>query len=113
MIPGSDLPKNEFLAMIYFDKWVHIGLFGMLNFLILWAFLRQKADTKKLFLYTTLACILYGIMMEFVQKYFAADRSFDLTDIIADATGACLAYFPTQYVNKKIGPCRNKGRNQN
>lgn len=113
MIPGSDLPKNEFLAMIYFDKWVHIGLFGMLNFLILWAFLRQKADTKKLFLYTTLACILYGIMMEFVQKYFAADRSFDLTDIIADATGACLAYFPIQYVNKKIGPCRNKGRNQN
>ena len=28
--------------------------------------------------------------MEFIQKYFATNRSFDLTDILADSIGTCL-----------------------
>lgn len=104
MIPGNDLPKNPFLAMIYFDKWVHIGLFGLLNFFIIWGYMRINRKRQKVFLLTTLGCIAYGIVMEFVQKYFAVDRSFDLTDILADATGAFLAYFAALYFQKKNRP---------
>lgn len=37
-----------------------------------------------------LACLAYGIGMEFVQKYWVPLRSFDYTDIVADGVGALL-----------------------
>ena len=37
--------------------------------------------------------ILYGLLMEFVQKYFIPHRSFDLYDVLADATGCIIGYF--------------------
>ena len=36
---------------------------------------------------------LYGIAMEFVQKYFIPLRSFDLMDILADGVGCIAGYF--------------------
>lgn len=101
VIPGNDLPKNPFLTLIHFDKWVHIGLFSILNFLVIWGFMRRDIYSVKLFLYSTLICILYGISMEFVQKYFAFERSFDITDILADMAGAIAGYFVAIYVKRQ------------
>ncbi len=101
VIPGNDLPKNPFLTLIYFDKWVHIGLFSILNFLFIWGFMRRGIFSVKTFIYCTFICILYGIAMEFVQKYFAFERSFDVTDILADIAGSFLGYFAAVYVNRK------------
>jgi VanZ family protein len=33
---------------------------------------------------------LYGIAMEFIQKYFIPNRSFDIADIIADGIGSAI-----------------------
>ncbi len=101
IIPGSDLPKNPFLAMIYFDKWVHIGLFGILNFLCIWGLMKRNVFSRKIFIYSTLICIFYGIGMEFIQKFFASERSFDATDILADIAGTLVGLFVGLYVMRK------------
>lgn len=51
-------------------------------------------DRKKhrLFGRILIAGIAYGILMEFVQKYWIPNRSFELADIIADSGGCLLGY---------------------
>jgi len=101
VLPGNDLPKNPFLTLIHFDKWVHIGLFGVLNFLVIWGWMRKDIFSVNVFIYSTVICILYGIIMEFVQKYFAIERSFDITDILADIAGAIAGYYVATYLKRK------------
>jgi VanZ family protein len=105
ILPGSVLPKAVWLDKIWADKWVHIFLFGML--VILWCryFYKmsfEKKDLKKIFLWLMLSGVLYGVIMEFVQKYFVPNRSFDLGDIIADAIGSLSGFFYSirQYIKK-------------
>ena len=82
------------LELPYADKVIHVGLFGSLA-LSLFSHLEQYSNisfrstrTKALSL---IACILYGIGMEFYQKYFVPSRSLDVIDMLADAMGALLA----------------------
>lgn len=92
-LPGSAIPKEDWLGKIWFDKWVHIGLFAVM--VILWCralrrFYPAVTALKKVFCICAAVWFAYGIGMEFVQKYFVANRSFDSGDIIADGVG-CLA----------------------
>ncbi len=48
---------------------------------------------KVIFTWIGIACLFYGIGMEFVQKYFIKNRSFDTGDIIADGVGSALGVF--------------------
>ena len=88
-LPGSSFPTENWLNKIWFDKWVHIGLFGMLVFLFCWGLQKKYSATKlnKIFSTIALLALVYGIIMEFVQRYFIPNRSFDTGDIIADAAG--------------------------
>ena len=92
-MPGKDLPKDPFLEEIYFDKWVHIGLFGMFTFLVAYPFIKLKIISQKILFSITIASIFYGILMEYAQKYLTADRAFDIYDMIADAAGCIFTYF--------------------
>jgi VanZ family protein len=47
----------------------------------------MQVNIRKVFFQIMILGILYGILMELVQKYFIPYRSFDLIDIIADAAG--------------------------
>lgn len=89
-IPGKAIPQENWLGKIWFDKWVHIGMFGIMIFLWCWAIQRivsDKTKLKNIFVFIALLCLAYGIGMEFVQKYLVNNRSFDTGDIIADAVG--------------------------
>ena len=89
-IPGKAIPQENWLGKIWFDKWVHIGMFGIMVFLWCWAIQRivsDKTKLKNIFVFIALLCLAYGIGMEFVQKYLVNNRSFDTGDIIADAVG--------------------------
>ena len=116
-LPGSSFPKENWLDKIWFDKWVHIGLFAVMITLWCWAMLKKYPvgpGLRKIFIWIGLIGIAYGIGMEFVQKYFIPNRSFELGDIAADATGCLLGVvFSIRRYIKKIDPCRNRGRNQN
>ncbi len=92
-MPGSDLPDTDLFDIIYFDKWVHVGMFGLLTIAWCYPFLKISTTTKKLFFFIAACVILYGIAMEFVQEFFTTQRSFDLYDILADAVGAGTACF--------------------
>lgn len=96
-LPGNQIPEhNPFLEKIFFDKWVHLGLFGILSMLCLYPLgslaisqnLQQQWAIK-----ICLACIMWGLTTEYIQKYFIPFRSFDLADWAADSVGVICAYF--------------------
>ncbi len=98
-LPGTKFPKEDWLNKIWIDKWVHIFLFGVLT----WLWCRAVTNkAKRIFVLVGLLCTLYGIGMEFVQRYCIAFRSFDGWDIVADAAGAVLGvwYSTRRYIKK-------------
>lgn len=101
VLPGPDIPKISFLDGIYFDKWVHAGLFGGLSFLLSYPFIKIFKATKKMLIYIAILCALYGASLEYVQKYFAIQRDFDYMDMLADAAGCILSYITCVIVNRK------------
>ena len=84
-LPGSALPKAHWLDKIYFDKWVHIGLFAVAIFFWRFSFPVFSSSSNWLLL---LLAFGYGLSIEFIQKYWIPGRSFDLWDVAADMTGA-------------------------
>ena len=95
------------LNLPYADKVVHMGLFGSLALSIFFHFEQysnisfQSIRTKALSL---IFCILYGIGMEYYQKYFVPSRSFDVIDMLADALGALVALPFFNWVRHYIQP---------
>ena len=92
-LPGSAIPKYPWLSAIYADKWVHIFMFGMLSFLFCYPIrvsTLSAINKKRWFLYILLNGIAYGTIMEFVQKYWIPNRSFEIWDIMADSCGFLL-----------------------
>ncbi|MBK8611357.1 MAG: VanZ family protein [Chitinophagaceae bacterium] len=95
-LPGSEIPTPEtWLNDIYFDKWVHAGLFGVLSFLFIYPVTKFNLATrvkKNIIIKISLAAIVWGITTEFIQHFFIPDRSFDLFDWAADSFGILTAY---------------------
>ncbi|MFB6455695.1 VanZ family protein [Chitinophaga sp. Hz27] len=88
-LPGRDIPTNSFFEKVHFDKFVHFGLFGGIVFflsLAIW-WQRKKISPALLLLFVVFAAA-YGLAIEFIQKYYAEGRSFDMYDVLADTIGA-------------------------
>jgi hypothetical protein len=97
-IPGNNLPSEHWIGIwaekIQLDKWVHVGLFTIMVILWSWTFSNKPTHKKNTYyFYITILWIAYGIGMEYVQKYFVVNRSFDRLDMLADAAGAFIGYF--------------------
>jgi VanZ like family len=96
-LPGSNIPTVEtWLNDIYFDKWVHAGLFGMLVFLFIYPIYKKlilPLQVKKIWaIKIAIAAVIWGLTTEFIQKFFIPDRSFDIYDLAADTAGILVAY---------------------
>ena len=110
-MPGSDIEGTSWMSLIlnlpYADKVIHMGLFGSLALSLFFHFEQysnisfRSTRTKALSL---IACILYGIGMEFYQKYFVHSRSLDVIDMLADAMGAVVALPFFNWVKHYIQP---------
>ena len=95
-LPGSALPKEDWLDKIYFDKIVHAVLYFVLFFLIIRIF---ENKTFTAILTASALCIAQGILIEFVQgSSFIEHRSFDVYDIAANIFGVISGII---MVNKK------------
>lgn len=115
-LPGKDLPHNDIFNIPFFDKYIHFTMFLMLTTLFCYAILKWpiEQNNKKLwFIRIAVLVIIYGVIMEFVQKFFVVGRSFDLVDIVFDTVGSLAGLIIINQYSKKIGPNRNRGRNQN
>lgn len=95
-LPGSTIPPvDTWLNEIYFDKWVHAGLFALLTFLFIYpvstlpfGLLAKKNIAIKI----CIAACIWGLTTEFIQKFFIPGRSFDIFDLAADSLGILTAY---------------------
>jgi VanZ family protein len=95
-IPGNEFPKtDDWLQGIYFDKWVHCGLFGMLAFLWMRPFVFSTLSIKQKWqtiLKIAILVSIWGLTTEYIQKYFISFRNFDWWDWAADSVGAIFAF---------------------
>lgn len=88
------------------DKLVHVLLFGSLSMSFFVHFERgnnpflKTVRAKALIL---IICILYGIGMEYYQKFYVPSRGFEVADMLADAVGAILALILFEKI-KKLNP---------
>lgn len=101
-LPGNQFPKTSWLDSIFFDKWVHAGLFGILAFLFMQPYVHSSLVNKEklqIIIKTALAVSVWGLATECIQKFFIPFRAFDLWDWAADSAGAMLAYI---VCNKKL-----------
>ncbi len=90
-LPGTKIPKISWMDFYQSDKIVHIIMFFTLCFLF--SFAIKKSDRKySLIAYIAIVGLVYGIAMEFVQKYCIPFRSCDVDDMIADGIGCLIAY---------------------
>ena len=94
-LPGDDLPKtDDWMSAIYFDKWVHAGLFAVLTFLFMMPVCKSnlsKNDRWSFVIKIALAACVWGITTEFIQKFFIVGRAFDILDWVADSAGILIA----------------------
>jgi len=94
-LPGTAFPTEDWFDKIWLDKWIHVGLFGILAWLWCnyWRHVKTNeasSELRRSFIIIGLIFLGYGIAMEFVQKYFIPYRSFDVGDIMADAIGCTI-----------------------
>lgn len=92
-IPGRDIPHVGWLEALSFDKWVHAGVFFILELFSIRALLFSQPirTTKKARLYTVPIAILYGGLLEFMQEALFSERSADVYDFIANSFGVIVA----------------------
>lgn len=94
-LPGRFIPSEKTFRIPNFDKFVHTSLFC--GFVFLWGLYRSNRTSalhillRNFFIFYVMANI-YGIGMEYVQKYYIPGRDYDLEDIIADMVGAGIGY---------------------
>ena len=78
------------MSTIYFDKWVHAGIFAVLSYAAGWTWnISSLLKLSLVFLFS----LSYGIIVELIQDHFVANRSFDWGDWVADGTGSVIGLF--------------------
>ena len=90
-LPGSSFKSTTELPI---DKIVHVILFGSLawSFYCFFDHTTIKAlKSVRVQAWAMIFCIVYGIAMEYYQKWYVPSRGFEVKDMIADAAGVLFA----------------------
>jgi VanZ family protein len=93
-LPGSAIPSAGVFSTEGIDKVVHAILFG--GIVLLGGFSQyfrrnEKTKWQRIIVALTLLSVGLGIGLEFLQRDYIPNRSFDGNDIIADSAGAIVA----------------------
>lgn len=98
-LPGQEFPEidgwSAWLKRIYFDKWAHAGMFGVMMFLFALPFKSADLPEKKkksIYLFIAVLTCIWGLITEIIQLYVPF-RSFDLLDWAADSFGTIIALY--------------------
>lgn len=94
-LPGADFPSGGVFEIPHLDKIVHFLLFGGVT--AVWCYyyyLKGKTPARLvvIFFIIYLLSAADGIIMEFVQRDFVPNRSFDPVDMVADILASSIAY---------------------
>ncbi len=94
-LPGSSIPSGGWFDIPNLDKIVHCFLFGGVTAVWCYYFYLKGKPSPSL---ATIFFVVYllvsadGIILEFIQRDYIPNRSFDKGDIIADISAASIAY---------------------
>lgn len=92
-LPGAAFPTRKWYSDLQLDKWIHVGLFAITVFLFCFGFqATRKSRFDWRFFMVMGAGISYGILMEFMQRWFISHRSFDGWDIVANTVGGVTGF---------------------
>ncbi|WP_168208680.1 VanZ family protein [Chitinophaga sp. XS-30] len=102
-MPGSSLPSSSLFDQLHVDKIVHFFLFGGTVILLAYGYYRQRQGISGwALLAIALVAGLYGLIIEFIQKYFTVNRSFEIMDVAADTAGALMGALIFQVIGKRV-----------
>lgn len=102
-LPGSAIPGMSVFDKLHVDKIVHFVLFGGTVLLLAYGYYKQKGAISGLALFSLVVVVtLYGLAIEFIQKYLVANRSFDMYDLLADGLGAVAGALVFLWVGKRF-----------
>lgn len=104
-VPGSYIPElTTFWEWLEYDKIVHVLVFAMLSFLILFGYRVQYSQSNKRYLIVISAVAVtgvYGILTEILQHYVFIGRFGNMYDAMADFIGALLGWAVFQRMERK------------
>jgi VanZ family protein len=94
----------QFLDWLRPDKIVHFFLFGVLCFLLIKGFNKQRSvgflsNNPKISAFI-FSCV-YGVVIELLQEYVFINRSGEVYDALADAVGALIGLWIFNYWMKR------------
>ena len=100
-LPGNDLPNDPMFEKIHMDKIVHMGLFACTVLLLCLGYYRQYGHISKLtFSVIAISAAFYGLAIEYIQRYWAVQRNFDMSDVAADTVGAVAGILAFKLIKK-------------
>jgi len=104
-IPGSYIPGiTTFWEWLQPDKIVHVFIFAVLSFLILFNVRTQYSRSNRRFYYVIIAVgstAVYGLLTEVLQYYVFIGRSGNVYDVLADCVGALSGWILFNWVSQK------------
>lgn len=96
LMPGKDVPKVNWLNIPQLDKLVHVAMFGGLTLFFSLPYLKSSLSQQKkinIFIRISLCMILWGLIIEVIQKLFIPGRGFEWLDLVADSVGVLIAFW--------------------
>ena len=93
-LSGAEVSRFPLVNIPNMDKVVHFSMYFVFTFLMMYDFARFKEKTfswKQIIVFSLLAAIVYGGMMELLQSIPKIHRSCDIKDFMANSVGAIVA----------------------
>ena len=89
-ISQANISVDYHILLTHVDKFVHFSMYFILQLLLMWNYHCSDLINKheKIFL----SVCFYGLALELIQYIFLKDRFFEIFDIIANITGAFVAF---------------------
>jgi len=101
LMPAANLPD---LGINQVDKLYHFTAYVLFSFLwFIYACLFRKIQKNLTFNSIVIALILFGIVVEVLQKILTDNRMFDWWDILSNSAGILIVYFFFKYHKTKLG----------
>ena len=104
-MPGSYVPEiTTFWEWLQPDKIVHVFVFAILSYSILYGARSQYFQSSHRYYYVVVAVgatAFYGLLTEVLQHYIFIGRFGNVYDVLADCVGALIGWLLFYWVNRK------------
>ena len=104
-LPGDSFPDiATFWEWLQPDKIVHVFVFAVLSFAMLYDARTQYLQSKRRYIYAIAAVVgtaFFGLLTEVLQYYVFIGRSGNVYDVLADCAGAIIGWVLFNWVVQK------------